>query len=472
MRKNIWSVYRKSIYSFIKHLFVHWPLDSSFRLVLETWLSQIQPWRYCTYSITERVQKVDSKEIESQKAVSFKWKIYIAENLSFYSTFFRMLLKRLLKLDLSSTKNAQLLFRVTKVLSQENLMTMIQEIESSVDFGNIQKSSYISTLTPQKCMEGQHSPQTIAQVVKSNMLEVGKSNFHYTPIFGEETLNEVICLVNLSRSTVENLKLELTKTEGNVKSHNRKDFSWLLDVFRSFFHDSNLDMECPREEIKKSIIYLDHSIIHLCKLFMINLPDASVESSSYNKSKPILNESSLGNFERFKVPDQTLTENGFTLTNLGRYQLLNGFRRLDIQYEGHPDLKPITSSEIGFVVKTLHRFCSFVNGKYESKFTELYYRNDHIGKVSRLVLYPPVSFYENVKYFDSSNPYQRVQKSLPPRINLRWAAQKQLLLFLFAVYFFCWICEFSFIRATFHLIVPFCVLLFISKITFREFNKD
>lgn len=70
-------------------------------------------------------------------------------------------------------------------------MTMIQEIESSVDFGNIQKSSYISTLTPQKCMEGQHSPQTIAQVVKSNMLEVGKSNFHYTPIFGEETLNEV-----------------------------------------------------------------------------------------------------------------------------------------------------------------------------------------------------------------------------------------------------------------------------------------
>uniref|UniRef100_A0A8C0G8V9 Sphingomyelin phosphodiesterase 4 n=1 Tax=Chelonoidis abingdonii TaxID=106734 RepID=A0A8C0G8V9_CHEAB len=113
---------QQKLYIFLQHCFGHWPLDASFRAVLEMWLSYLQPWRYAPE------KPLQSAELQP-RSVSEKWAPFIQENLLMYTKLFVGFLNRALRTDLVSAKNALMVFRVAKVFAQPNLAEMIQKGE-------------------------------------------------------------------------------------------------------------------------------------------------------------------------------------------------------------------------------------------------------------------------------------------------------------------------------------------------------
>uniref|UniRef100_A0A672RH92 Sphingomyelin phosphodiesterase 4 n=1 Tax=Sinocyclocheilus grahami TaxID=75366 RepID=A0A672RH92_SINGR len=113
---------QQKLYVFLQHCFGHWPLDASFRAVLETWLSYIQPWRYTG-------EKNNMQADGQNRIVPDKWASFVQENLLMYTKLFQGFLNRAMRTDLVNAKNALMVFRVTKVFVQPNLSEMIQKAE-------------------------------------------------------------------------------------------------------------------------------------------------------------------------------------------------------------------------------------------------------------------------------------------------------------------------------------------------------
>ncbi|XP_044131445.1 sphingomyelin phosphodiesterase 4 isoform X2 [Bufo gargarizans] len=412
------------LYIFLQHCFGHWPLDASFRAVLEMWLSYVQPWRY----VPERSSSPLSNEPQN-RAISNKWAPFVQENLLMYTKLFLRYLNRAIRSDLFSPKNALMLFRVAKVFSQPNLPEMIQKGEQLL-------------LEPEPVMPHRHhrllmSPSLsgsflsswqppIADAsfkIKSHVYSLEGQDFQYTQMFGSETRNLVLRLAQLIIQAKQTAK---SISDQYPDSGSQSLFSWFglnSQDQNNTYTGNDLD-ESGYDSIRKTDEHLEKSLEYLCQIFRLNSAQLSQLTVHFGNAQ---DES-----QRNKLPDFIENENGVYLTPLGRQQIINGLRKFDIQYHGDPELQPIRSYENATLVRLLYQLSTIINERFGSTFASLCRRQDFLGRFC--------------SYHLISNPTaQRMSPMLStstydptvPRISLRFFANYRVLLNLALFYFVC-----------------------------------
>ncbi|KAH8862379.1 Sphingomyelin phosphodiesterase 4 [Schistosoma japonicum] len=123
---------------FIICCFQHWPFDLSFEVVLETWLSSIQPWRYAQFPQPHIITRFSPTTCDGPLNLHMdinsenysEWLTFVARHYSLYVGLFLLFLQRVIKIDLRVCRNAHMVYRVAKVFSQDGFKMLLLNAES------------------------------------------------------------------------------------------------------------------------------------------------------------------------------------------------------------------------------------------------------------------------------------------------------------------------------------------------------
>ncbi|XP_075023986.1 sphingomyelin phosphodiesterase 4 isoform X4 [Calonectris borealis] len=376
---------QEKLYIFLQHCFGHWPLDASFRAVLEMWLSYLQPWRYAPEKPPQSTEPL-------LRSVSEKWAAFIQENLLMYTKLFVGFLNRALRTDLVSPKNALMVFRVAKVFAQPNLAEMI-----------LKDASF---------------------KVKSHVYSLEGQDFQYKQMFGTEVRNLVLKLAQLI--------CQAQQTAKSISDHSAETmasqsfFSWFRftpSEMNGSYTGNDLD-EIGQDSIKKTDEYLEKALEYLCQIFKLN--EAQL-TQMMMKCGTAQDENG-----KKQLPDCIESEDGLILTPLGRYQIINGLRRFEVQYQGDTELQPIRSYENATLVRLLFRLSSVLNERFADQMDVLCSREDFVGRLCRYHLTNP-HLIQKIRY--SPMVKDRTSQNWGPRISLRFLASYRTLISLLMIYF-------------------------------------
>uniref|UniRef100_A0A3B5B1G0 Sphingomyelin phosphodiesterase 4 n=1 Tax=Stegastes partitus TaxID=144197 RepID=A0A3B5B1G0_9TELE len=375
---------QQKLYLFLQHCFGHWPLDASFRAVLETWLSYIQPWRYTG----EKTNAQPEQSRTENRTVPDKWWSFVQENLLMYTKLFQVFLNRAVRTDLVNAKNALMVFRVAKVFAQPNLAEMIQKgeqlfLEPEHVLHHRQPRGY---LTPGQGGSYLSSRQRVVTDmvfrVKSHVYSLEGQDCQYKQMFGTELRGAVSLLTRLIQ-----IIAQARQTAKRISDHSSEVAA--NNSFLSWFGlgSSELNNTFPGAEpeesgecLKKTHEFLDRALENLCQIFKVRLGQLTQLISNLGSSQDD------GNCKQ--LPDCIQSENGLILTDLGRRQ-----------FGGH-----------------MEALCS---------------RPDFLGRLGRHYLTDPES---NSRLKQSPMSRQTVEKSRRPRLSLRPLASYRTLLLLLLLY--------------------------------------
>ncbi|XP_056293567.1 sphingomyelin phosphodiesterase 4 isoform X3 [Pseudoliparis swirei] len=413
---------QQKLYLFLQHCFSHWPLDASFRAVLETWLSYIQPWRYTGES--------GASQPDQNRTVPDKWEPFVQENLLMFTKLFQVLLNRAVRTDLVNAKNALMVFRVAKVFAQPHLADMIQKgeqlfLEPEHVLHHRQPRGY---LTPSQGGSFLSSRQRVVTDmvfrVKSHVYALEGQDCQYKQMFGSELRGAVLKLIQIIAQARQTAK-RISDHSGEAAAGG-SFLSWLglgsPDLNHTF---PGAEYEESGECLKKTHEFLDKALENLCLIFKLNPGQLAQLVSSLSCCQ----DDGHGK----QLPDCIQGENGPVLTDLGRQQIISGLRRFDLQYQGDPELQPIRSYENPLLVRLFYRVSSLVNervssvdtlSKFGGNLNALCSRPDFLGRLGRHFLEDP----------DSSGRKTPRSPARRARLSLRPLASYRLLLLLLLCY--------------------------------------
>uniref|UniRef100_A0A8C2HTJ4 Sphingomyelin phosphodiesterase 4 n=1 Tax=Cyprinus carpio TaxID=7962 RepID=A0A8C2HTJ4_CYPCA len=301
---------QQKLYVFLQHCFGHWPLDASFRAVLETWLSYIQPWRYTG-------EKNNTQADGQNRTVPDKWASFVQENLLMYTKLFQGFLNRAMRTDLVNAKNALMVFRVAKVFVQPNLSEMIQKAEQlflEPEHAILQRQNRVF-LTPSHGGSFLSSRQPIGTdsvfKVKSHVYSLEGQDCQYNLMFGPDLRKNVLKLIQIigqARQTAKRISDHSTEMAAN-----NSFLSWFSIGSSDQNHTFNGgEMDDMGEGVKKTHEFLDKALDYLCQIFRLNAGQLS---------QLIVNVAAVDDEGASKqLPDCIPSENGLLLTDLGRLQ--------------------------------------------------------------------------------------------------------------------------------------------------------
>uniref|UniRef100_A0A8C6T591 Sphingomyelin phosphodiesterase 4 n=1 Tax=Neogobius melanostomus TaxID=47308 RepID=A0A8C6T591_9GOBI len=300
---------QQKLYLFLQHCFGHWPLDASFRAILETWLSFIQPWRYTGEKATAPP--------DQNRTVPEKWEAFVQENLLVYTKLFQVFLNRAVRTDLVNAKNALMIFRVAKVFSQPNLPEMIQKgeqlfLEPEHVLHHRQPRGYLSPsqggsyLSPR-----QRTVTDTVFKVKSHVYSIEGQDCQYKQMFGTELRAAVMKLIQQIAQARQTAK-RISDHSSEIAANN-SFMSWFGLGTQDQNHTFNgTEAEESGECLKKTHDLLDKALEFLCQIFKLNQGQLTQLISNMGSSEDDANGRQL--------PDCVQGQSGLILTDLGRMQ--------------------------------------------------------------------------------------------------------------------------------------------------------
>uniref|UniRef100_A0A8C8MN88 Sphingomyelin phosphodiesterase 4 n=1 Tax=Oncorhynchus tshawytscha TaxID=74940 RepID=A0A8C8MN88_ONCTS len=414
---------QQKLYVFLQHCFSHWPLDASFRAVLETWLSYIQPWRYTGENT--------NPQTDQNKGVPEKWGLFVQENLLMYTKLFQGFLNRVVRIDLVNVKNALMVFRVAKVFAQPNLSEMIQKgeqlfLEPEHVLHHRQHRVFLTPSHGGSFLSARQSVVTDGVFrVKSHVYGLEGQDCQYKQMFGTELRGVVLKLIQIIAQARQTAK-RISDHSAEVAANN-SFMSWFgmgsPDLNYTF---NGGEVDDTGECVKKTHEFLERSLDYLCQIFRLNAGQLSQLMATLGSGQDDGNSRQL--------PDCVQGENGLILTDLGRMQIINGLRRFEIEYQGDPELQPIRSYENAVLVRLFFKISSLVNERFGDHMEVLCSRPDFLGRLGRHYLASPEVMADGRQR--SPETRRTAERNRRPRLSLRTLASYRTLLMLLFLYLF------------------------------------